>query len=322
MKLPGTVAHRPTIHLKAAAGGAGGSWYVLMTGLAALVAEVYPHIHIEVVAGGGVANHARVGSGEIAMGILNPPMTAAAVVGRAPYTQAYPALRVGVTNLTLNYLHCCVEQVLPLASVAAWMQQQYPLRLPVDRVGTVDRLVFQRLLAHFEVSESAIERWGGALIPAMDYDEQLALYARSEVNALWQFMGIPSPSIQAAHALRPLKLLPFPPSFITELEHLGWTAAVMPAVAYEAGGLASPTVAMATSLGFHASVGEDVVYAITRVICDHADRVRQLHPAAQHFAPTRAHLHAHGPLHPGAARYFHENGVPLQAMEAQRDSGA
>jgi hypothetical protein len=150
----------------------------------------------------------------------------------------------------------------------------------------------------------------------MNYDEQLALYARSEVNALWQFMGIPSPSIQAAHALRPLKLLPFPPSFITELEHLGWTAAVMPAGAYEAEGLGRPTVAMATSLGFHSSVGEDVVYAITGVICDHADRVRQLHPAAQHFAPTRAHLHAHGPLHPGAARYFHENGVPLQVMEA------
>ena len=275
----------PTIHLKAAAGGAGGSWYVLMTGLASLIADVYPHIHIEVVAGGGVANHARVGAGEIAMGILNPPMTAAAVAGRAPYTQAYPALRVGVTNLTVNHLHCCVEQALPLSSVAAWMQHQYPLRLPVDRVGTVDRLVFQRLLAHFGVSESTMERWGGALIPAMNYDEQLALYARSEVNALWQFMGIPSPSIRAAHALRPLKILPFPPSFITELEHVGWTAAVMPAGAYEADGLARPTVAMATSLGFHVSVGEDVVYAITSVICDHADRVREIHPRPNTLLP-------------------------------------
>ena len=69
MKPPGTVARMPTIHLKAAAGGVGGSWYVLMAGLASLVAEVYPEIHIEVVAGGGVANHARVGAGEIPMGI-------------------------------------------------------------------------------------------------------------------------------------------------------------------------------------------------------------------------------------------------------------
>ena len=148
------------------------------------------------------------------------------------------------------------------------------------------------------------------MIPAMSYDEQLALYARSEVNALWQFMGIPSPSIQAAHALRPLKLLPFPHSFIAELERVGWTAATMPAGAYGADEQAVPTVAMATSLGFHASVAEDVVYAITSVICDYADRVRQIHPAAQHFAFAGAYLQGYGPLHPGAARYFQDKGVP------------
>jgi hypothetical protein len=40
----------PTTYLKAAAGG---SWYVLMEGLARLVAEIYPQLHIEVVEGGG-----------------------------------------------------------------------------------------------------------------------------------------------------------------------------------------------------------------------------------------------------------------------------
>lgn len=322
MKSLGTGAQVPTTHLKAAAGGAGGSWYVLMEGLASLVAEVYPQIHIEVVEGGGVANHAHVGSGELPMGILNPPMTAAAIAGRAPYTQAYPALRVGVANLTMNYLHCCVEQALPLSSVAEWIQQSYPLRLPVDRIGTVDRLVFQRLLAHFGVSESALERWGGALIPAINYDEQLSLYARREVNALWQFMGIPSPSIQAAHALRPLKLLPLPHGFITELEQVGWAAAVLPARAYRADAQEVPTVAMATSLGFHVSVAENVVYAITSAICDHADRVRQIHPAAQSFAPIHADLQGYGPLHPGAIRYFEGKGTPVLSREVQKNSGA
>ena len=299
----------PAIHLEAVAGGAGGSWYVLMEGLASLVAAVHPEIHIEVVAGGGVVNHALVGTGEIPMGILNPPMTAAAVAGRAPYTRTYPALRVGVTNLTLNHLHCCVERALPVPSVAACLERQFPLRLPVDRVGTVDRLVFDQLLEHFGISESVIEGRGGALIPAMNYDEQLELYARREVNALWQFMGIPSPSIQAAHRLRPLRPLPFPESFIAKLQGAGWTAATMPAGAYGADDPPVPTIAMATSLGFHASVAEEVVYAITRVICDHADRVRQIHPAARNFEAATAHLHGHGPLHPGAVRYFEDRGM-------------
>jgi TRAP transporter TAXI family solute receptor len=280
-----------------------------MQGIATLVAESHPHIRIAVVAGGGVSNHARVGCGEVPMGILNPPMTAAAVAGRAPYAQAYPALRVGVANLTVNYLHCFVAQELPLDSVEAWMQQRYPLRLPVDRVGTVDRMVFQHTLRHFGVSEADVTHWGGTLVPAMSYDEQLELYARGEANALWQFMAIPSPSIQAAHAMRPLQALGFPASLIVELEHLGWTAATLPMGAYGAITQAVPTVAMGTSLGFHASVPEDVVYAITGVICDQAERVRQIHPAAQHFVPAVAPLHGRAPLHPGAARYFQRKGL-------------
>jgi uncharacterized protein len=242
------------------------------------------------------------------MGILNPPMTAAAMAGRAPYDQAYPALRVGVANLTVNYLHCFVERALPLPSVATWLAQRYPLRLPVDRMGTVDRMVFQLTLEHFAVSEAEVARWGGALVPARSYDEQFALYTRHEVNALWQFMGIPSPSIQAAHTSRPLKALSFPDSLITALKDLGWTAAALPVGAYGIVEQAVPTVAMGTSLGFHANVPEDLVYAITRAICDHAVRVRQMHPAAQDFDPGTAHLQSQGPLHPGAARYFRETG--------------
>jgi TRAP-type uncharacterized transport system substrate-binding protein len=108
-----------SIHLDAVAGGAGGSWYVLMEGLARLVAEFHPEIRIRVVEGGGVSNHARVGAGEIPVVILNPPMTAAALAGRSPYDRAYPALRVGLANLTTNHLHCFVERALPLESVAS-----------------------------------------------------------------------------------------------------------------------------------------------------------------------------------------------------------
>ena len=39
--------------------------------------------------------------------------------------------------------------------------------------------------------------------PAANYDEQLALYQAGAVDVLWQFMGIPSPAIQAARAQAP-----------------------------------------------------------------------------------------------------------------------
>jgi hypothetical protein len=296
------------IHLSAVAGGAGGSWYVLMEGLARLVGEIHPDIRIEVVEGGGVSNHERVGSGAIAMGILNPPMTAAAVAGRPPYDRAYPALCVGVANLTTNYLHCFVERALPLESVESWLERRQPVRMPVDRVGTVDRMVFQLTLGHFGLAEADVERRGGVLVPARSYDEQLALYTAGSVNALWQFMGIPSPSIARAHEVRPLRPLPFPASLVAALEHLGWTAASLPTGAYGLVDRSVPTVAMGTSLGFHSGVPDDVVYRIVRVVCEHAERVRRIHAAASAFDPTDAHRLARGPLHAGATRYFRETG--------------
>lgn len=294
----------PTIELEAVAGGTGGSWYVLMEGLAALVAAMHPQIRIRVVPGGGVSNHARVGAGEVALGILNPPMTAAAIAGRTPYDRAYPDLRVGVANLTVNYLHCFVERRLPLSSVGDWLEQRLPLCVPVDRVGTVDRLVFQHALAHAGLSEADVAAWGSVLVPAASYDEQLGLYRDGRVNTLWQFMAIPSPSVQAAHDLRPLKALAFPEPLVAALDALGWTAATLPAGAYGAVDAPLPTVAMGTSLGFHAGVPDDVVYAITSAICDRPDRVRRIHPAARPFAPEAAHREARGPLHAGAERYY------------------
>jgi TRAP transporter TAXI family solute receptor len=291
-------------HLTAAAGGLGGSWYVLLEGLANLIHEVCPALTITVVEGGGVLNHALVGSGQLSMAILNPPMTLAALAGRSPFDRAFLDLRVGVANLTTNYLQCMVNRACPVHTLHEWLQGRTPLRVPVDRVGTVDRMVFELTLQHFGVSAADVEHWGGRLVPAANYHEQLALYQADAVDVLWQFMGIPSPAIQAAHALRPLKALALPPSLIATLEGLGWTAAHLPAGAYGIVAESVATVAMGTSLGFHASVPTDVVFAITHALCEHPERVRDIHPAARQFDPAQAPLQAGAPLHPGAERYF------------------
>ena len=293
----------------AAAGGAGGSWYVLLEGLAALVPEVAPSVRMRVVEGGGVMNHALVGSGQLPAAILNPPMTVAALAGAEPYDRAYPELRVGIANLTVNHLQLVVRSDVPLGSLEDWAERRYPLRIPVDRTGTVDRLVFELALRHVGISEARLEQWGGALVPAANYHDQLAPYREGRVDGLWQFMGIPSPSIEAANARRPLKGLSLPSGLIDELGRRGWVAAELPPGTYGAIDRAIPTVAMGTSLGFHAAVPDKVVFAITSAICDHAERVRGIHEAAGQFNAADACRDPGGPFHPGAAKYFKLRGL-------------
>ena len=301
----------PPMALRAAAGGKGGSWYVLLEGIASVVQAYAPWLTITVVEGGGVQNHTLVGSGALPMAILNPPMTTAALAGRSPFVQAWPDLRIGIANLTTNYLQCMVAHTHPVDSVATWLEARVPLRIPVDRVGTVDRMVFELTLEHFGVTALEVERWGSRLVPASNYDEQLALYQAGEVDALWQFMGIPSPSIAAAHAYKPLKALPLPPDLIATLTSLGWSATAMPADAYGLNAAPVGTVAMGTSLGFHASVPTEVVYAITQAVYDHSERMHAIHQAAARFDPLQAPLWAGAPLHPGAERYFRARGLSI-----------
>jgi hypothetical protein len=292
------------IRLKAAAGGRGGSWFLLLEGIAELVNRLHPEIEIEVVEGGGVSNQARVGSGELPMAILNPPMTRAALSGNSPFDRAWPGLRIGVANLTASYLHFVVDAGVPLTSLEEWFEQRYPLRIAVDRIGTVDRLVFEITLSLQGVSGAHLEDWGGGGIPAENYHQQLELYRTGKVNALWQFMGIPSPSIAGARNLRPIKVLPLSPGLIDQLAQRGWPASEIPAGAYGSGSGPVPTVSMGTSLGFHFRVPDDLVFAITSAICQHPEQVRRVHPAAADFDPAAAQLNPGGPWHPGAERYF------------------
>lgn len=296
------------VRLEAAAGAAGGSWFVLLEGLARLVHEVHPWLTLEVIQGGGVVNHARVGSGRLPAAILNPPMTRAALAGRPPFDAAFPELRVAIANLTVNHLHLMIDRRLPLDDLSEWPARACALRLPVDRVGTVDRFAFDLALAHLGVGGDDVARWGGALVPAEDYHRQLALYRDGQVDGLWQFMAIPSPSIAAAHAARPLKPVRLPAGVLAALEASGWTPAELPPGAYGAVDAPVPTVAMGTSLGFHASVPDELVHAITAAVCGRPERVRAIHPAAAAFDPRRAPLDPGGPLHAGAARFYREQG--------------
>src|SRR5690606_7372501 len=68
------------------------------------------------------------------------------------------------------------------------------------------------------------------------------------------------------------------------------------------------TVAVNTTLAVHKDVPEEIVYRITKIIAENADRVRATHDSAQVFDPATAWQHVGAPLHPGAERYYREAG--------------
>ena len=96
-----------------------------------------------------------------------------------------------------------------------------------------------------------------------------------------------------------------------ELESLGWKRVDNPQGHYEQMRDQRPV----TSVGYlmplivHAGVPDDIVYQLTKLLCEHVDETRRVHRAWSSFEPATAWKNTGAELHPGAARYFEESGL-------------
>lgn len=70
-----------------------------------------------------------------------------------------------------------------------------------------------------------------------------------------------------------------------------------------------PTIAVNNVLLTHSDVSDDIVYAMTKAIFENIDQLRDAHNAAQDFTLEEALDNLPAPLHPGAERYFEEQGI-------------
>jgi TRAP transporter TAXI family solute receptor len=70
-----------------------------------------------------------------------------------------------------------------------------------------------------------------------------------------------------------------------------------------------PTVGVATLLVADASLSESLAYEITRVLFDQREELGAVHAEARTLTPTFASSASPIPFHPGAVRYYREQGV-------------
>jgi len=94
------------------------------------------------------------------------------------------------------------------------------------------------------------------------------------------------------------------------MEALGWQRIEIPVEEYEN----IESESDVTSVGYlmpiivGEKVPEDVVYDLTKALCEHGEETRAVHRAWKNFDPKTAWQSTGGELHPGAIRYFKERG--------------
>ena len=92
-----------------------------------------------------------------------------------------------------------------------------------------------------------------------------------------------------------------------------WTPFTIPAGTYPGQDSDVQTVAQPNFLGTHADVDEEHVYLITKTIYENLPFLNGIHPATKVMALEKAIDGLPAPLHPGAARYYQEQGLNIPA---------
>jgi TRAP transporter TAXI family solute receptor len=92
-----------------------------------------------------------------------------------------------------------------------------------------------------------------------------------------------------------------------------WTRYVVPADTYPGQPNAINTVAQPNFLAVRADVDENAVYLVTKTIYENLPFLKNIHAATKAMALEKAISGLPAPLHPGAARYYKEQGIELPA---------
>ena len=90
-----------------------------------------------------------------------------------------------------------------------------------------------------------------------------------------------------------------------------WTRYVIPANTYPGQGKDVNTIAQPNFLAVRADVDEDAVYMITKTIFENLPFLNNIHAATKAMALDKAIAGLPAPLHPGALKYYQEQGLEI-----------
>ena len=297
---------KKAVSLIIAGGPQGGGWFGLAGNLAKTSEQVIPGLRMSVMPGGGVGNPSLVEKGDAHLALTVSHLYNSAVRGDEPYSgmnaKNIRALAQVGTSDTCLFL---VKKNLPVHSIQEIKDKKYPIKLTTTGKASTPALGMLRILKEYGITEKDIKSWGGN-ITYTAYTDAAQLISDGHAD------GIVAPVVPALVELErtvPMKLLPMDEKMVdTLVQKYGYSKNRL-TKGKTAWGLddywqiGEPNVIIV-----RADVSDEIVYGITKLICEHPEMIRTWGETHARFNPETAWKDVGGILHPGAERYYKEKG--------------
>lgn len=177
-------------------------------------------------------------------------------------------------------------------------------RVAVGDVGSGTELNAQMILGAYDMSYEDIQE------DYLSFAEAIDQMRNGQVDVAFVNSGLPNAAITDLATTTDVTLVPIDGEprdrLFEEYEFFG--ESTVSADTYDMAGDVS-TVAITNQLLVSPELSEDAVYDITRVLFDNLDELHNSHNAAREIELDSVQDGLVAPLHPGAERYFEEQGV-------------
>lgn len=281
----------------------GGSWYPIGVALGEILEESIPDVvrSVSIQPGGGTANVVGVQEGKAELAFAHAYSSVDGWNGNPPFKAPTRDIRQ-IAALHPTYLQVMVRRDSGINSIpqmkgkkimaggikgttgellTSLMLQAYGMSY--DDLGGVQYLNFADAVE--QVKDGHLD--GTSILALLPFGTYIDLSTTSDV----QLISLDDPQIQTMIKTNP-----------------GLAKATIPAGTYRGMDTEVTTVMTPVNLLGHAGLSEDLVYQITKTLAEHLEEMKKVEPGMKELTPQDLGREFGIPLHPGAEKYFKEQG--------------
>jgi hypothetical protein len=290
--------------LSIATGGTGGVYYPYGGGVAKILNDSLPNVRATAeVTAASVDNLKLIRDGRADMAFTLADTLADAIAGKGAFA-GRPANAASIAVLYSNYTHLVVLSSSPIRSVPDLRGKTVSTGSPGS--GT-EVIAFRVLRAAGLNPDKDITRQG------LGVSESTEALKDGKVDAFFWSGGLPTAAVQdLSHTpgitIRLVPTLSLLATLNREHGELYFPLEV-PATTYPGVDAPVPVVGVANVLVVNRSMPDDLAYDITRVLFQKQQELAAIHPEARNLSPRSATKGSPAEFHPGAIRYYREQGA-------------
>lgn len=302
-------AERPQF-IKIAGSSLAGTWFRICAMTAAVLNEKVEGTTFSATLGGGITNIKRIDSAELEMGLAMTSGLGFANFGTGPF-EGNPTSKVAALGvLYKSPYHVVVHANSDIKSPADLADKE----IAVGKNGWSTELFARTLLKSYDLSYDKIKQDGGR-IHFVGWGPMARLMKDKRIDAAVFATAVPVPQLLDVTTAHPIRVLSI------DQAHLDWFAENYPAYypmtipkgSYKGHEQDATTFGDSVTMTINRDIDADLVYEITKAMYENKTILAKVHGALNSMSPENALQGIKVKLHPGAYRYYKEEGIDVPA---------